>query len=119
MGRSGPSWPSSTAWAALGEPQLEEETRTDIVGVLESLLDVGVETALIVTDGVETAEREIREIGLLAGASAVLILVPAADKYGARNATEKAAEGWRAAGVRAIPYAALVTPSAWAGLTDL
>lgn len=104
----------AAARRATGAPQLAQETHTDLVGVVESLLDAGVDLALLVTDGLETAHDTVPPIP--EGPRVVLVLVPAAEGYGGREATREAARAWERAGARTIPYTALVAPTGWARL---
>lgn len=106
----------TAARAIIAEPPLERETRTDIVGVLQGLMDASPTVALIVTDGLDTARGAPERVSIPEDGDLVLILVPTRDVYGGREATEEAADLWRRAGAQTVPYTALVSPAAWTRL---
>lgn len=105
---------------ALTEALVSHETKTDIADVIQSLLDLGVGTVVVVTDGLDTTHDGAPSLSLPAGGHVILVLVPARPEYGGREATDSAAELWEAIGpnVIAIPYTDLVSPSVWARLTS-
>lgn len=103
----------ATARPIIERPQLTHETETNILGVIDSLLETGVQLVLIATDGLETTERTISPLRIPDGSRVVLILLPARDTYGGASATREAAEVWEQAGATVLPYTALIAPSAW------
>jgi hypothetical protein len=107
----------SAARSELGVPQLAQETHTDVVGVVESLLETGVDAALVVTDGLDTAYDSVP--ALSGGERVVLLLVPASEAYGGQTATVRVVRAWERAGVRTLPYTALVVPASRGQLFDV
>lgn len=103
----------ATARPIIEQPQLTHETETNILGVIDSLLETGVQLIMIATDGLETTERTILPLRIPDGSRVVLILLPARDAYGGANATREAAKAWEKAGATVLPYTALIAPSAW------
>lgn len=96
----------------LSRPQLESESRTNIVDVALSLRHGQPERHIfLLTDGLDTAHADIPNLcrgAERAGVTTTLILVPARSKYGGVEATVAAAERWAEAGIGSIPYTALV-----------
>jgi hypothetical protein len=100
----------------LEQPPLERTTKTDLVGLIESLIQSRVDLALVLTDGIDTAHDGLPPLALPQGTRVVLLLVPARSEDGGAKGTHRAAAQWRAAGVASVPYPVLVAPGGWARL---
>lgn len=100
----------------LEAPQLERDTHTHIVAVVENFVVARANPILLLTDGIETPHAGRLEVHLKGSSRVVLVLVPAREKYGGREATGSAAEKWRGVGAEAVPYLALVGPGSWEGI---
>ncbi len=96
----------------LSVPQDPGASRTDLLGLLQSLLVSGVRVVILVTDGLETVHAD-EDLRTPSGTRVVFLLVPPLPPYGDRESVRRAVARWKGIGVVAIPYTVLAVPHAW------